>query len=111
LGRIDRSVRPSFVSAVLVVAVLGVSLSGPLVRISNAHPIAIAIWRLIFSLAVIAVPFPRAASHGGRGVSWTCAFGLAALLPGIREQPSIYTLVGGALVLGGILLAERQRRA
>jgi drug/metabolite transporter (DMT)-like permease len=50
-------VRPSVVSAVLVLSVLGVSLSGPLVRISNAHPIAIAIWRLIFSLAIIAVPF------------------------------------------------------
>lgn len=50
-------VRPSVVSAVLVLSVLGVSLSGPLVRISNAHPIAIAIWRLIFSLAIIAIPF------------------------------------------------------
>lgn len=50
-------VRPSVVSAVLVVAVLGVSLSGPLVRLSDAHPIAIAIWRLIFSLAIIAIPF------------------------------------------------------
>jgi drug/metabolite transporter (DMT)-like permease len=50
-------VRPSVVSAVLVLSVLGVSLSGPLVRISDAHPVAIAIWRLIFSLAIIAVPF------------------------------------------------------
>lgn len=49
-------VRPSFVSAVLVLSVLGISLSGPLVRLSNAHPIAIAIWRLIFSLAIIAIP-------------------------------------------------------
>lgn len=49
-------VRPSVVSAVLVLSVLGVSLSGPLVRLSDAHPIAIAVWRLIFSLALIAVP-------------------------------------------------------
>lgn len=49
-------VRPSLVSAVLLVSVLGVSLSGPLVRISQAHPIAIAVWRLSFSLAIIAVP-------------------------------------------------------
>ena len=49
-------VRPSFVSAVLVLAVLGVSFSGPLVRLSNAHPIAIAAWRLVFSLGIIAVP-------------------------------------------------------
>lgn len=48
-------VRPSFVSAVLVLSVLGVSLSGPLVRLSNAHPIAIATWRLIFALPVIIV--------------------------------------------------------
>jgi drug/metabolite transporter (DMT)-like permease len=40
---------------VLVLAVLGVSLSGPLVRLSHAHPLAIAAWRLAFSLVVIAV--------------------------------------------------------
>lgn len=49
-------VRPSLVSAVLVLAVLGVSLSGPLVRLSTAHPVAIAVWRLVFSLAIIAIP-------------------------------------------------------
>jgi drug/metabolite transporter (DMT)-like permease len=49
-------VRPSLVSAVLLLAVLGVSLSGPLVRLSDAHPIAIAVWRLIFSLVIVAVP-------------------------------------------------------
>lgn len=54
-------VRPSLVSVVLLLSVLGVSLSGPLVRLSNAHPIAIAVWRLTFSLAIIAVPlFARA---------------------------------------------------
>ncbi|HWJ45355.1 MAG TPA: DMT family transporter [Gaiellaceae bacterium] len=41
--------------AVLLAAVLGVSLSGPLVRLSHAHPLAIAAWRLAFSLLVIAV--------------------------------------------------------
>lgn len=49
-------VRPSFVSAVLLLSVLGVSLSGPLVRLSSAHPIAIAVWRLTFSLVLVAVP-------------------------------------------------------
>lgn len=49
-------VRPSLVSVVLLLSVLGVSLSGPLVRLSSAHPVAIAIWRLTFSLAIIAVP-------------------------------------------------------
>ena len=40
---------------VLGLALLGISLSGPLVRLSAAHPLAIAAWRLAFSLAVIAV--------------------------------------------------------
>src|SRR5689334_7613671 len=40
---------------VLGLALLGVSFSGPLVRLSHAHPIAIAAWRLAFSLIVIAV--------------------------------------------------------
>jgi len=40
---------------VLGFALLGVSLSGPLVRLSHAHPLAIASWRLGFSLIVIAV--------------------------------------------------------
>ena len=37
----------------LALALLGVSLSGPLVRLSGAHPLAIAAWRLGFSLVVI----------------------------------------------------------
>jgi drug/metabolite transporter (DMT)-like permease len=49
-------VRPSLVSVVLLLSVLGVSLSGPLVRLSDAHPIAIAVWRLTLSLGIIAVP-------------------------------------------------------
>ena len=40
---------------VLGLALLGVSLSGPLVRLSAAHPLAIAAWRLAFALIVIAV--------------------------------------------------------
>jgi drug/metabolite transporter (DMT)-like permease len=35
---------------------------------------------------------------------------IAALLPGIRERPSVFTLIGGAFVLGGILVAERRRQ-
>jgi len=38
---------------VLGLALLGVSLSGPLVRLSHAHPLAIAAWRLAFALIVI----------------------------------------------------------
>ena len=40
---------------VLTLALLGVSFSGPLVRLSHANPLAIAAWRLGFSLVVIAV--------------------------------------------------------
>jgi drug/metabolite transporter (DMT)-like permease len=40
---------------VLALALLGVSASGPLVRLSHAHPLAIASWRLGFSLVVIAI--------------------------------------------------------
>jgi drug/metabolite transporter (DMT)-like permease len=40
---------------VLTAALLAVSLSGPLVRLSHAHPIAIASWRLGFSLVIIAI--------------------------------------------------------
>jgi drug/metabolite transporter (DMT)-like permease len=38
---------------VLAAAILGVSLSGPLVRVSHAHPLAIAAWRLGFSLLIV----------------------------------------------------------
>jgi drug/metabolite transporter (DMT)-like permease len=34
---------------------------------------------------------------------------IAALLPGIRERPTLLTIVGGVIVLLGILLAERRR--
>src|SRR5215204_5281225 len=50
----DRVTDPRAI-AVLTLALLGVSLSGPLVRLSHAHPLAIAAWRLAFSLVVIAV--------------------------------------------------------
>lgn len=60
------TVRPSVVSAVLVLAVLGVSLSGPLVRLSTAHPLAVAVWRLTFSMAIVAVPL----AAGGSWRQW-----------------------------------------
>ena len=40
---------------VLTAALFAVSLSGPLVRTSHAHPLAIAAWRLGFSLVIIAI--------------------------------------------------------
>ena len=39
---------------VLVLALVGVSFAGPLVRLSHAHPLAIAIWRVGLSLIIIA---------------------------------------------------------
>src|SRR5436305_13299097 len=42
-------------SIVLCLALLGISFAGPLVRLSHAHPLAIAIRRLGFSLIVISV--------------------------------------------------------
>jgi drug/metabolite transporter (DMT)-like permease len=39
---------------VLAVSVLGISLAGPLVRLSNADPAVIAVWRLGFSLVIVA---------------------------------------------------------
>jgi drug/metabolite transporter (DMT)-like permease len=51
---VSRATDPRAV-AVLGLALLGVSFSGPLVRLSQAHPLAIAAWRLAFSLVVIAV--------------------------------------------------------
>jgi drug/metabolite transporter (DMT)-like permease len=41
--------------AALALAVLGISIAAPLVRLSDAHPIAIAFWRLAFSLAFVLV--------------------------------------------------------
>jgi drug/metabolite transporter (DMT)-like permease len=40
---------------VLVLALVGISFAGPLVRLSAAHPLTIAIWRLAFSLVIIGV--------------------------------------------------------
>jgi len=36
---------------------------------------------------------------------------IAAVLPSIRERPFVTTMFGGALILGGILLAERRKQA
>lgn len=123
------SVRPSLVSAVLLLSVLGVSLSGPLVRLSTAHPIAIAVWRLVFSLAVIAVPLIVGGSWRqwrtldrqavvlavGAGVmlafhfwSWNASIGLttiAASVVLVNVQPLI---VGG---LSALWLREAPTRA
>lgn len=52
---------------ILLLALVGISFAAPLIRLSDAHPLAIAIWRLAFALAVI-VGF-LAPSRGWR--QWT----------------------------------------
>ena len=49
------SARPKILPAVLLAAILGISVSGPLARLAQAEPLAIAVWRLILALGVIAV--------------------------------------------------------
>ncbi len=39
---------------VLALSLLGISISGPLVRLSSADPVVIAVWRLGFSLVIVA---------------------------------------------------------
>ena len=38
---------------VLLLAIVGISLAAPLIRLSGAHPVAIAIWRLVISLVLL----------------------------------------------------------
>ena len=40
---------------VLGMAMVGISFAAPLIRYSTAHPLVIAIWRLAFSLVIVAV--------------------------------------------------------
>ncbi len=47
-------VRPA-PGAVLGLSLLGISFAAPLVRLSAAHPVAIAAWRLGFSLVIVAI--------------------------------------------------------
>ena len=39
---------------VLALSLLGISIAGPLVRLSGADPVVIALWRLGFSLVIVA---------------------------------------------------------
>jgi drug/metabolite transporter (DMT)-like permease len=46
-------VKNKLVPYALTVAVLGISVSGPLVRLSHAEPLAIAVWRMGITLAIV----------------------------------------------------------
>lgn len=47
--------RPRALPLVLAAATLGISVSGPLARLAEAPPLAIAVWRLVLSLVIVAV--------------------------------------------------------
>lgn len=87
-------------------ALVGFSFAGPLTRLSNAHPITIAIWRLIFSL-VIVVPLVAArrgwrewARLGRRDVALALAAGLMLALHFWSWNASIeLTSVAASVVL------------
>ena len=52
-GTRPRAESRSNAALVLALSLLGISVAGPLVRLSGAHPLVIAVWRLAFSLALI----------------------------------------------------------
>ncbi|HEX7941526.1 MAG TPA: DMT family transporter [Gemmatimonadaceae bacterium] len=106
--------------AVLLLAILGISLAAPLVRLSHADPLAIAAWRLFFSLIIIAGFFlPRrgwrqwrrldargAALAAGAGAmlalhfwSWNASVALTTVAAStllVNTQPVIVALVSAA---------------
>ncbi len=111
---------PLPIFAVLALSVLGISFAAPLVRLSTAHPIAIAAWRLAFSLVLIGVPFiytrgwrqwrllgtRGVALAGGAGVllalhfwSWNSSVGMtsvAAAVVLVNLQPLVVGIVSAA---------------
>lgn len=106
--------------AVLALSLLGISFAGPLVRLSAAHPIAIAVWRLAFSLVVVAVMLAvtggwrqwrtldrrSAVAAAGAGAmlalhfwSWNSSLALttvAASVVLVNMQPAVVALVSAA---------------
>lgn len=110
------------VPLVLALALVGISFAGPLVRLSHAHPLTIAIWRLGFSLIVIAIALVFTGSwrqfrHLDRrglalaiaaGVmlaihfwSWNASIGMttvAASVVLVNVQPALVALLSGALL-------------
>ena len=113
--------------AALALAVLGISVAAPLVRLSGAHPIAIAFWRLAFSLAFVLVALLatgswrelRALTRSELGIgtaagvmlavhfwSWNASVDLTTIAASttlVSLQPAIVA------VLSAIVLRERPR--
>lgn len=110
------------VPLVLGLALVGISFAGPLVRLSHAHPLTIAIWRLGFSLVVIAIALFltgtwrqfRRLDHRGLALavaagimlafhfwSWNASIGMttvAASVVLVNVQPALVALLSGALL-------------
>jgi drug/metabolite transporter (DMT)-like permease len=91
---------------VLVLALIGISFAGPLVRLSGAHPLTIAIWRLAFSLVIISVFLLATGSWrqwkrlDGRGVAIAVAAGAMLALHFWTWNASIgLTTVAASVVL------------
>src|SRR2546428_10022808 len=71
---------------VLALSVVGISFAGPLVRLSAADPVAIAVWRLGFSLVIVAA-FLAASGEWRefRGITR----GELGLAGGVRDSPAL----------------------
>lgn len=106
-------------SLVLCLALLGISFAGPLVRLSHAHPLTIAIWRVGLSLAIVAVALlvtgswrqwlqlrrSEAGIAAGAGVllalhfwSWNASIGMttvAASVVLVNTQPALVAVLSG----------------
>jgi drug/metabolite transporter (DMT)-like permease len=106
-------------SLVLGLALVGISFAGPLVRLSHAHPLAIAIWRLGFSLMIVAMALVVTGSWrqwrrldrsavflaAGAGVllavhfwSWNASINLTTVSASVvlvNMQPAIVALLSG----------------
>lgn len=121
--------RPAALPLVLALAIVGISVSGPLARLANAPPLAIGVWRLTLSLVIVAVPLlASGAWREWRGLSrrdlaialaagfflalhfwsWIASLGMTSVAASVL----LVNLHPVVIVLGGALwLGERPTRA
>ncbi|MBC7789353.1 MAG: DMT family transporter [Anaerolineae bacterium] len=94
------------VYAVLGLSLLGISFAAPLVRLSAAHPVSIAAWRLAFSLLLVSVPLIATRGWrqwrllGAREIALACGAGVLLALHFWSWNTSVgMTSVATAVVL------------